>query len=266
LQNAFTESERRALLDDFFQALEEMNKASDACRDTGAASGSSLDAKLVRLQQRVSDLWDEYLERVPFLPLSRCPFTGDKVLHSIDPYGIDGLWWNYDASIRPTENLPPTYFALAGAMKLADEVESFPFLCKPGPEVPYVVPRLLQRAEIRAVISSIRVGAHQGFPIFYFADPVPYDIERINTWGANVYTFLNEEGKIRWNVVYDTPEDFDFELEKWINAGKLLWIAPGDEQLTLHSEVGHCPYLGLSGRRSILRIQNNEVWTGEEFE
>jgi hypothetical protein len=189
------------------------------------------------LQGRLADLRECYCAKVPILPLSRCPFSGQVVHHSIDCHGIDGLWWNCEAPVRPAEHLPPTFFTLTGALKLRGTVAPAPFLCKPGPETPFVIPRLLKHRHIKAVISSLEVGEHLAFPIFYFADPIPYFIDRINTWGTNQYSFISEAGEYCWNDVPYDPMDADFGLAKWIKAGKLLWIAPGDEAMVLQSLV-----------------------------
>ncbi len=53
---------------------------------------------------------------------------------------------------------------------------------------------------------------------------------------------------------------WDFELAPWIQAGKLLWIAPGDDALALRSDVDACPYLALPGHRGITRLQDGEAW------
>jgi len=54
--------------------------------------------------------------------------------------------------------------------------------------------------------------------------------------------------------------DADFGLAKWIKAGKLLWIAPGDEAMVLQSLVQGCPYVGLKGRPTEQRIEMGTVW------
>jgi hypothetical protein len=132
-----------------------------------------------------------------------------------------------------------------------------------GPEAPYLVPRLLEREEIKAVVSSISVARHQAYPVFYFADPIP-KMDRVNNWGANHYTHLDGRGLL-WPIAAEpAPHELDFELERWIRAGKLLWIAPGDRNLALRGDVSLCPYLGLPGRRSRLCVQEGKVWTAAD--
>jgi hypothetical protein len=142
---------------------------------------------------------------------------------------------------------------------LGAELEWFPFLCKPGPEVPFVIPRILEVEGMRAVISQVPIGPHRGYAIVYFAEDPPETLERFNTWGAGSYeTFAG------WDSVVEDAESLDFELEPWVESGKLLWIAPGDKRLELRGEAEACPYFGLEGRRSFIRIQAGEVWDGPE--
>ncbi len=261
MNTPFTMNERSKLLGRYFYCLERWQELDFSAVCSNNENDESLSDEIRTLGQSLSEMRDVYIANLPVLPLSRCPFTGQVVYHSIDPYGIDGLWWNYEAPIRPLENLPTTYFALGGALKLNGEVEQAPFLSKPGPEVPYVVPQLLSRSEIKAVISTICVGKHKGYPVFYFADPMPENVMRINTWGKNEWTFLDKEGVFHWNMVEEHAEDFDFELQKWIKSGKLLWISGGDRTMSLHSEAKGCPYLDLTGNRNVQSIRMGKVWS-----
>ncbi len=46
------------------------------------------------LSEKLSESREQYRASVPVLPLSRCPYSNQVVYHSIDTYGLDGLWWN----------------------------------------------------------------------------------------------------------------------------------------------------------------------------
>lgn len=256
----FTERSRRALLDAYALAVARMEETAQAYEDASDEEREPRDAAYTGALDVIRSLRDEYRARVPVMALSRCPLTGVLVRHSIDPYGIDGLWWDYEGPVRPQEHLPPSYFALTGALRHGDPVESTDFLVKPGPEAPFVMPRILARPEVVAVVSSLPVGRHQAFPIFYFADPAP-EIERVNTWGTTAYWLPGPDGEIGWFEAIETVADFDFDLRPWIASGKLRWIAPGDAQVELRQDVAGCPYLDLPGRRGIVRIKHGQVWT-----
>lgn len=199
----------------------------------------------------------EYHRRLPRPAIARCPYSTTVVHHSVDTGGIDGPWWEYGWPLRPAEELPPTFFAFTGALRLGTPLPSVPWLVKPGPEAPFVVPRLLSVDRMRAVIQSISVGGWEGWTITYFTDRAP-SIERFNDWGANRYWFdaLGEQ----WDSVTEDAEPLDFELAPWIDRGALLWIAPGDTELRLQSTSLGCPYAGQPGRRTFVRVQEGESW------
>lgn len=259
-RTAFTAERRRVLLQQYFTAGRSLREID------GLGSGATgFEARRLARHQEyylrtVSTLLAEYVAGVPVVALSRCPFTGEVMHHSLDHYGLDGLWWDYLAPARPEEQLPATYFAVTGAVRLGSDVRNTPFLCKPGPEVPFVLPRLLQHPSMVAVLFSLPVGGHQGYAIAYFADPMPWDLPRVNSWGANEYRFVDQEGVTGWDAQPEKLEEFDFELEPWLTAGRLRWIAPGDQSMTIREGVQGCPYLGLKGRRTVTRIQHGKVW------
>ena len=196
---------------------------------------------------RIVALGRVYVDRLPVVPLSRCPLTGEVLSHSIDHFDLDGPWWDYDRPWRPLEHLPRTFFALAGAVRLGEPVARAPFVCRPGPAVPFVVPRMLDRPEVVAVVSSLPVGPHTGYALAYFADPMPGGVKRINAWGAADYPVRRPDGSLGWNAALDWSPEWDFDLRSWIERGKLAWISPGDATLALRREAGGCPYLDLDG-------------------
>lgn len=230
---------------------------------------NELETKVADMAGEIEALLQRYMEGLPVRDLSRCPFTGEKFSLAIDDLGLDGLWWNFDAPKRPENKFPATYFALDGAMKLAGEPEKAPFLCSPGPDVPFVLPRLLEYIQVKAVISSVQIGPHIAYPIVYYADPMLTGEKRVNDWGTGRYW---ETGSIipeLWTpgqYISLTPDsdEYDFNLAPWIKAGKLLWIAPGDAKLTLHGHVSRCPYLDLPGSRRLKFIRDGKIWEDEE--
>jgi hypothetical protein len=218
-----------------------------------------------RVQQTLAlqrALIDEYRAGLPLLPLGRCPFCDKIMRHSLDAMDLTGLWWDFERPVRAvTEDLCPHYLALAGAVSIDRErVASVPMLVVPGPEAPYVVPRLLAGRPVRAVVSSVRIGPHVGYPIFYFADPVPQDLRRVNTWGTGDYHYTTADGRSAWDRDRDTEADYDFDIAGWLGRGQLLWIAPDDPACELHGEAAGCPYVGLAGRREVLKVQDGKVW------
>jgi hypothetical protein len=204
---------------------------------------------------------DAYLAGLPRAAIARCPFTDAVVTHTLDTFGIDGPWWNYVEPVRPIdEGLPPTVFALSGALHVGDAPPATSFLVKGGPEVPFVVPRILELAAVRAVVSLVTVGDLTGYPITYFADPMVHGVPRVNSWGSNLYWFRDADGQWGWSKNYEDQEVLDFDLAKWIDAGKLQWIAPDDDTFALRDDIEGCDYLELPGRRMFVRTQFGQTW------
>jgi hypothetical protein len=223
--------------------------------DSAARRGGPVE--LANARDELVALEDQYLELLPQPEISRSPHTGEAFRHSLDAAGLDGLWWRYQNPLRPLgEELPETVVAFTGAVKLDEPVEMFPFLCKPGPEVPFVIPRMLRDESVRAVVSQVQIGQHVGYPIVYFAEDPPGTIQRFNTWGSDRY-----ETYLGWDSVPETSVELDFDLFPWVERGKLLWIAPGDENLVLQLGTDRCPYFDLPGRRGFMRIEGGEVWS-----
>ena len=249
--------DRHALLADYGNAERELL----ALLASPDAPDPTRTRRCLALTQRIGHLREEYRARVPLLRVSRCPFSGAVIRHSVDTLGLDGLWWNHADPVRPEESLPPTFFALTGAVQLWDPVGASPFLCNPGPDAPYVLPRLLANTNLRAVVSSCAVGHHRAFAIVYTADPVPTDMARVNTWGAGHYTFHDRDGRLCRTSWEPSIEDADFDLAPWIRSGRLLWIAPDDATLQLRSVVSGCPYLSVGGAHAFVRMLDNTVWT-----
>ncbi len=254
--------ERKEFLQQYFAKLEKWREYDLTLFQEGSPAETAV---MEKLQEQLAAMRDEYENWLPVVPFSRCPFSGETVDYCIDLLGLDGLWWNYDAPVRRTIELPPAFFALDGSVQLSGSIDDAPFLCKPGAGVPGVLTRLLSQEEIQAVISSFPIGQHQGYAIFYFAEDAPEDMVRVNTWGTRIYTFLDQENMVRWGEYDLSIDDYDFELGKWIEAGKLHWIQPGDETLTLMSTLENCPYIGLEGNRELQRIERGEVWSGETY-
>jgi hypothetical protein len=256
---------RRDLLDEAFAHGRAYREIDAALLRADGEEAARLVAHRDHYHKTLSILLAQYAEGVPRPAITRCPFTSTVVHHSIDIHGLDGFWWNFDGAARPREEgLPRTWFALTGAVRLAERKRVASFLCKPGPEVPYVLPRMLEHRGITAVISAVPIEENQGYAIAYFAKPVPWDLPRVNTWGANHFWYVTKDGNWGWDEQPLVEEDMDFDLAPWVESGKLRWISPGDSSMKPHKGLSGFPYLDLPGRREILRIENGAVWTRQE--
>jgi len=253
--------ERALFLRQYFELYSRLRSSRHTEKNTAMPESGPASATPDDVMRRLAEMRAEYEAHVPVLPLSRCPFTGRAVYHSIDPYGIDGLWWSYESPVRPVESLPSRYLAFSGSMKLVLPFENSPFLCKPGPGSPFVQPRILHNERVKAVISTLPIGNHRGFPVFYFADPVQKGMGVTNDWGMSFWQHHDPDGTPQWMSVTENEREYDFNLKPWVTSGKLLWIAPGDRTMTLRTGLKDCPFTGLGGEEKNQRIQYGKVWT-----
>jgi len=264
VQKIISMEERGRLLDSYFNIIDILAKLNKDY-DEGADGYSSEEELLKLIEEKrtaAQELRKAYLNGIPTKAVSKCPFTGKVLERTIDLSGINGLWWDYDNPARLQEELLPTFFAMDGALQLGDTIEAFPFNCSVGPEVPFVLPRLLKHAQIKAVLSSFPIGSHRLYFITYYSEPMLSEIRRTNDIGTYCYKYKDREGRLQHDFYEDPAKDF--ELEDWIRSGRLLWIEPDDENLTLRGYVTGCPYLDLSGNRKTLVLYEGRVSEAEE--
>jgi len=235
----------------------------------------------------------EYYKTVPILPLSRCPFCEQVNTFALDTIGLDGLWWTFPG-IRPKlhkYNLCPHFINLLGAVKVHYPVRNSSLQVQPGPEVPFVVPELIKHESVKAVVSQIPVGENIAYPIFYYGEVRPLlkcefssgadaplcivrfpdtpDQERLKMpplWGSDYYRWRDKHRKNKISEGFLFDRQCDFEIAPWIEEGKLLWITPEDDTLTLHNTLDDCPYLEMPGIRHFQRIEDGSVQYSHNYQ
>lgn len=247
----FTAPERDLLLRRFRAGYEQTRRAELETHDQDAIDEGR------RIMAAASK---EYVDAVPIVRLSRSPVTAAVFESSLDIDGIDGLWWGYDYEYRPWVDPPAGFFAWTGALKIDGPLPEWSLKAMVGPEVPFVLPRILDHPAISAVVSTVMIGDHVGFPIVYYADPVPPDLERVDDWGHRSYTYLRPDGSP--TSVHSTQDDAekDFDLRPWLERGRLSWIEPGDLGLKLRDGADGCPYLDLPGERRRRYVEGDDTW------
>ncbi len=258
----FTDTDRQPVVQALLEARKELDAAIWELDKPGGPNSEETPAAEARhdqARQRLAELAAVYRARLPRPAISRNPFTGKALRYPIDTLGLDGPWWDCNDPVRPEALLPEGVFALAGAVALEGKIPDTPFNVKPGPSVPWVCPRLLRIAGVRAVISQIQVGACTAWAVVYFsAHPLPGQ-PGLDTWGLNSHLSLNKDGSYSIASSWGLSSDYDYDLAPWIRHGKLLWIAAGDEGLQLHATVSDCPYLELPGSRDPVLLRNGRM-------
>jgi len=246
----FSESERAEILRRYRKALE-----------TRARLVEQEDYDLARAySSKVRQAKEAYFKRLPRLTMSCCPFDGKPLVRTFDPYGMDGLWWNPDA--KP-EELPccPHFCVLRGAVHFAGEKPyAGKFQAQPGPEVPYVIPRLLDYPGMIVVIAQIKMApGYLAYPIAYFAERRPPPDELTADWGRGLHTYRMSSGETGWNVPTDP---WDFDLKPWLAKGKIRWCPPGSDNTFLSTGPPEtCPYVDLPGIRERFIVEGDVAWT-----
>lgn len=207
----------------------------------------------------LQELGEEYSRSLPQIRISCCPFSGDIFSFSCDTFGLDGPWWDVENPIRGFEVEYKTFFALTGSVNIIGDVPDIPFMVKPGPGIPWVSPRLLDNDDIIAVLSYIKIGLYDAYVIVYFSNNKTYEIERINTWGKEDYLAEDSDGCAVIGSTFEDDEEYDFDIAKWINNGKLKWISIKDKTLELQDSIDNCPFLDIEGYKYPVLIQNKNI-------
>lgn len=266
MNTPFTQEERQALLNQYFPAYKRWQELDYQLAVSEEKDQDSLSLEKDQIGKNLMYLRDLYRLNLPVIPISRCPFSSQVLYHSIDHFGIDGLWWNYDAPMRPVENCPATFHSITGALSLETPIENAPFLCVPGPAIPYVIPDILGNEHIEAVLSAINIGRHRGYVMTYYTNNLSISAPRANSWGMDYWEILDYLGTYRWDSSPISEESLDFQIDRWIAKGKLHWIEPNDRTYTLRQGTDTCPYLTLAGTKKIQMIRNGELIDTEEQE
>ena len=210
--------------------------------------------------RRMQALEAPYLMSLPVMALARCPYTGQVVTGRVDAFGTGGPWWMDADTVREPFQGPATLFAVDGALGLRGTPEDSPFSVQPGPDKPFVIPVILSRPEMRAVMLATEIEQGTIWWTAYFAWPPVLDQARVNDFARDCYEIRLDSGTgMRYADTYPLSL-MDFDLTPWIRSGKLLWIAPDDPLYKLHATAEGCPYLGIRGEGRKQLIQGS--WRG----
>jgi hypothetical protein len=242
MSEPLTQAERDALVRRLRELDLKMNPEDDSPPPKGRAYH--------RLEEAYDVALAEYADRLPRVVMGVSPFTNEPLKRSFDPFGLDGPWWFRDRTFDVEEPKAPEQFrVLLGALALHGRTPSETTdVITPGPEVPFVVPRLIGLGTTAVIHRlSLATGDH-AYAISYWsqADIAPEELHQ--PWLRQEMWVDDGEGGQSWMIANDA---WDFELAPWIAEGKLLWTEPDDTSMKLRGrEKGdRCPYLDLPGDR-----------------
>jgi len=211
---------------------------------------------------RRSELLDEYGKRLPAIPVSRCPFCDQVLEYVLDAWGLDGPWWHIRALASYPRPKEEHFRVLQGAIDFHGREPAEASVHKtvrPGPAVPFVIPRLLGLPGMRAVVSTLSLPhGDTAYLIAYFS-PLPMHGGLLHQpWPYVDYSVTDERGEyLGWSAHNDT---WDFDLKPWIENGQVMWINPGDPTLTVQRGLP-CPYMTLVGVRAPQSIDRGKLST-----
>jgi hypothetical protein len=254
-RSALTREERDALLQKY-DALNERLVA-------GTRQRSRLpEEELGQLRGEYRRARGKYYARLPRVGLSRCPFCASLLMRSFDPWGLDGLWWQqHEGGPAVEPQSCPHFRVLTGALHL----NGLPPMggrkpSWPGPEVPYVIDRILNMVSMVAVIAAVPLAnGYVAFPMAYFSERAPEPGSLTQSWTRPSYGYVDAAGRSRWVVRTDR---WNFDMRAWAERGKLRWIDPVDPGFHI-SRVppAACPFLDIPGLREQLVIEGDQVST-----
>ena len=197
-----------------------------------------------------------YFRDLPRIPVSCCPLCDKPLFRAFDPFGLDGLWWRSDA--QPDEPQACAHFcALLGAVDLRTSRPRPDFDLHPGPDAPFVIPRLLRQEGMVAVVSQIQLSDGAiAYPIAYFAPRRPPVQSLAAPWARTNFVYSTQLGVHSWRQASEpapgeqAPDTWDFELQPWVASGKLRWCPPASNNAVLSPvSTAPCPFADLPGSR-----------------
>ena len=207
-------------------------------------------------------LLQQYHDRLLRLAISRCPYCSELLWRPFDAWGLDGLAWQPGESKSTSQPATCSHFGvLVGAVNLNGlPAKSGPYGAYPGPEVPYVIPRILQLPTMLVVISAIPMSdGYTAYPVAYFSEVPPPPGSLTQSWTKSEYHYTDASGRQCWTVKTDP---WDFDLAPWVQCGKVKWIDPGDASLTIRQHPATAfPFANLPGRREQQVIKGNKLTT-----
>jgi hypothetical protein len=124
-----------------------------------------------------------------------------------------------------------------------------------GSEKPFVMRPLIQVDRTFAVIRALYLGDYNDL-----AAPPPYTIYFMTYFSGDAAAFdriIKPFDQERSRVQYGTA---DYDLIRWVEAGKLFWLDPADPSLPLRNKpVEEFPYGNVEGLEGLCVIRNGQL-------
>ena len=216
--------ERNRIIDAHRQLILDIRRLEPEISKLAAASDSrwrELEQKRSALVKEIEPLIEKYWDWVPAVKLSRCPFCQEDLSRLFDPVDLIGFWWmDRTQRSRPEPKCCEHFCLLLGAVNF----NGLPplgglFECRPGPDMPFVIPRILEMPTMNAVVSCVPMHCgYNAYPIAYFSQVPPKTRSLTQSWAQKEYRFALQDGRSGWDIVDNI---YDYNLMPWIKEGKL---------------------------------------------
>lgn len=193
-----------------------------------------------------------YYEVLPRVTLAACPVCGAPAVQAFDPWGLDGFWWlETRVGLKPGPEACEHLRLVSGAVGLNGKPPrgSAFDAAHPGPEVPYVVPAMLESAPgMTAVLSAVPMRpGYTAYPIAYYSPKPPETPVLLPWWTRTRATTRSGPGGFGWTIA---TQPWDFALRPWVEKGAIRWIDPTDRTRALSRKpASEFPFADLPGER-----------------
>lgn len=223
--------QRQHIIDAHRQIVLQLRQIEDEISAMLAASDPhwmKLEEKRSQLLDQVEPLIEQYWQWVPSIVLSKCPYCKETLSRRFDKVDLNGFWWMDRTQRFPRETGACEHFCLlSGAIDLkGQKVSGGLFECRPGPDKPFVIPRILEMPSMVAVIGEIPMECgYSAYPIAYFSKVPPQSRALTQSWARKEYYFTLPDGRSGWDI---TTEKQDFDLREWVKLNKIFIFRNGD--------------------------------------
>jgi hypothetical protein len=244
-------------------------------RDEGKEPTPELFNKFDILDQRKKHFRSIFYRCQPWVLISRCPYCEKAVWMKVGVFSlIDEFWYRLYSDGREEvldKSRCQHLFCVDGALSLNGclPIEAYaPMIVGPNnkivmaAEVPFVKPRVLNLPTMVAVIHSFPVAEkYTGYPVVYFAERKPKQSEFCIGWARREYFDYHRRSRGKATITGKRSDLQEYDLEKWIQQGKLFWLDLGDKEYPLISgSIEKFPYSNISGRRHPYYIKEGQVF------
>ena len=216
--------ERKVILDEHRALVNELRDIEARIADCieKGADWEQLEKMRTAKMKFLEPLVQKYWNWIKPVRLSCCPICHQDYFHSFDPVDFQGFWW-MERTQRPfKEPSSCAHFRLlSGAVDRRGKSFVQPlFEVFPGPEKPFVIPRILKMPGMAAVITKINMTCgFIAYPIVYFSEYPPKPGTLTQSWAQKEYRFITENSEEKWKIVEDM---YDYDLKPWIKKNKLV--------------------------------------------